>query len=389
MKIHEYQAKELFTAYAIPVEKCLLCTTPEEVETAFNTLNTERAVVKAQVLTGGRGKAGGVKLVSNADEAHRRATEILGMEIKGLPVEKVLLSEAVNISAEYYMSFTIDRNNRSVVLMLSAEGGVDIEEVARCKPEKIFRFPIDPFVGLPNFLARQYAFALFHAIDQVEQLAGILQNLYRLFVEKEASLAEINPLVLTKDGRLLTIDAKLVFDDNALFSQPDIAALNEPTDEERVEIHARSCGFSYVRMEGGIGCMVNGAGLAMATMDMIKLYGAEPANFLDIGGSSNPRKVTDAMELLLADPKVRVVLINIFGGITRCDDVAQGLITAFESLRPEHPIVVRLTGTNEREGRALLEGKSFVVAESLEEAAHRAVEIFKQLNNVCQNPSKK
>ena len=379
MKIHEYQAKKLFAAYGIPVEKHLLCETPTEIRTAFKELGNKTAVVKAQVLTGGRGKAGGVKLVHNEEEAFKQANAILNMEIKGLQVKKVLLSEAVDIKSEYYVSFTIDRNTRSVILMLSASGGMDIEEVARLNPEKIQRFIIDPFIGLPDFLARQYAFTLFREIENVNSMAVILQSLYRLFVEKDVSLAEINPLVLTNNGTLVAIDGKLVFDDNALYRHPDISALNEPTEEERTEAYARSCGFSYVRMDGSIGCMVNGAGLAMATMDLIKLYGASPANFLDIGGSSNPRKVTDAMQLLLADPKVCVVLINIFGGITRCDDVAQGLIQAVEMLKPSIPIVVRLTGTNEQEGRALLAGKQFFIAQSLEEAAQKAVSLFNEL----------
>lgn len=378
MKIHEYQAKKLFAAYNIPVEQHILCETPDEASAAFRQLGGKLAVVKAQVLTGGRGKAGGVKIVHNEEEALDRANEILGMEIKGLPVEKVLLSQAVDIRSEYYISFTIDRNTRSVILMLSAAGGMDIEEVAHHNPEKINRFIIDPFIGLPDFLARQCAFTLFDDMEKVSRMTGILQSLYHLFVEKDVSLAEINPLVLTGDGQLMAIDAKLVFDDNALYRHPDIAALHQPTEEERTEEYARSCGFSYVRMDGSIGCMVNGAGLAMATMDLIKLYGAEPANFLDIGGSSNPRKVTDAMQLLLADPKVRVVLINIFGGITRCDDVAQGLIRSFETLSPDIPIVVRLTGTNEKEGRALLAGRQFIVAESLEEAAQKAVNIYNE-----------
>lgn len=379
MKIHEYQAKKLFADYGIPVEKHLLCETSDEARSAFEELGNKRAVVKAQVLIGGRGKAGGVKIVHNKEEAHQQANAILNMEIKGLPVKKVLLSEAVDIHSEYYVSFTIDRNTRSVILMLSASGGMDIEEVARLNPEKIQRFIIDPFVGLPDFLARQYAFTLFKEIEKVNSMAVILQSLYHLFVDKDVSLAEINPLVLTNDGALVAIDGKLVFDDNALYRHPEISALNEPTEEERTEAYARSCGFSYVRMDGSIGCMVNGAGLAMATMDLIKLYGAEPANFLDIGGSSNPRKVTDAMQLLLTDPKVRVVLINIFGGITRCDDVAQGLIQAIEMLKPTIPIVVRLTGTNEQEGRALLADKPFFIAQGLEEAAQKAVNIFNEL----------
>lgn len=377
MKIHEYQAKQLFATYGIPVEKHLLCQTAEEARSAFRQLGNQQAVVKAQVLTGGRGKAGGIKIVNNDEEAYIRAEKILQMKIKDLPVEKILLSKAVNIQAEYYISFTIDRNTKSVILMLSLAGGMDIEEVARLDPQKIKYFSISPFIGLPDFLARQCAFTLFQDIEKVNKVTEILQSLYRLFVEKDASLAEINPLVLTDEEQLIAIDAKLTFDDNALYRHPEIASLSQLTEEERTEAYARSHGFSYVRMNGNIGCMVNGAGLAMATMDLIKLFGGEPANFLDIGGSSNPRKVTDAMQLLLTDSKVSVVLINIFGGITRCDDVAQGLIQAIDTLRPTTPIVVRLTGTNEQEGRNLLKDKPLFIVESLEEGAQLAVNLLK------------
>lgn len=378
MKLNEYQAKELFSVYGIPTEKYILCKQPDDVLSAYRQLGAERAVVKAQVLTGGRGKAGGVKLVSNESEAVQQAQSILGMTIKSLPVTKVILSEAVSIAAEYYVSFAIDRNTRSVLLMLSAEGGMDIEEVAKQCPEKIHRFSIDPLVGIPTYLARRFAFALFEQIELVEQMATILQRLYNLLMDKDASLVEINPLVRTDGGRLVAIDAKIAFDDNALYRQPALAALAEPTDEERVESYARERGFSYVRMDGEIGCMVNGAGLAMATMDLIKLYGGTPANFLDIGGSSNPRKVIDAMTLLLGDPKVKVVLINIFGGITRCDDVAAGLLDAFNRIETEIPVVVRLTGTNEKEGRDLLRGTRFNVAETMGEATRMAVESSQQ-----------
>lgn len=378
MKIHEYQAKEFFSTYKIPVEKYVLCKHPDEASAAYRQLGRAKAVVKAQVLTGGRGKAGGVKLVSSEAEASWQARAILGMVIKGLPVTKVIVSEAVAIVSEYYVSFAIDRNTRSVILMMSAEGGMDIEEVAKLSPEKIHRFSIDPLVGLPAYQARRFAFVLFDQMGQVDQMAGILQNLYNLFVDKDASLVEINPLVRTDNGSLLAIDGKMTFDDNALYRQPQVSSLAELTEDEQTEGYAREKGFSYVRMDGEIGCMVNGAGLAMTTMDMIKLYGGNPANFLDIGGSSNPQKVIDAMTLLLKDPNVKVVLINIFGGITRCDDVAAGLLDAFNRIQNDIPVVVRLTGTNEKEGRNLLRGTRFKVAESMGEATRMAVESSQQ-----------
>lgn len=375
MKIHEFQAKKLFSDYGIPVERYILCSTPEEVVAAFSQLGNEKVAIKAQVLTGGRGKAGGVKLAGNAEEALQHAESILGMTIKDYPVTRVIVSEAVNIHLEYYISFVIDRNSRSVVLMMSAEGGMDIEEVAHRAPEKIFHFRIDPLIGIPDYLARRYAFTLFDKTSQVNQLAGIIQNMYRLFIEKDASLVEINPLVMTREGVLIAIDAKMTFDDNALYRQPRVLSLFEPTEEEKTEARAKESGFSYVHMGGEIGCMVNGAGLAMATMDMIKLYGGDPANFLDIGGSSNPEKVIEAMKLLLKDPKVKVVLINIFGGITRCDDVAYGLLKAFEQINNDIPVIVRLTGTNEKEGRDLLRNTRFKVAETMGEATLMAVEL--------------
>lgn len=375
MKIHEFQAKKLFSDYGIPVERHILCSTPEEVVAAFSQLGNEKVAIKAQVLTGGRGKAGGVKLAGNAEEALQHAESILGMTIKDYPVTQVIVSEAVNIHLEYYISFVIDRNSRSVVLMMSAEGGMDIEEVAHRAPEKIFHFRIDPLIGIPDYLARRYAFTLFDKTSLVNQLAGIIQNMYRLFIEKDASLVEINPLVMTREGVLIAIDAKMTFDDNALYRQPRVFSLFEPTEEEKIEARAKENGFSYVHMGGEIGCMVNGAGLAMATMDMIKLYGGDPANFLDIGGSSNPEKVIEAMKLLLKDPKVKVVLINIFGGITRCDDVAYGLLKAFEQINNDIPVIVRLTGTNEKEGRDLLRNTRFKVAETMGEATLMAVEL--------------
>lgn len=375
MKIYEYQAKKLFSTYGIPVERHILCYTLEDVRQAYIQLDTEAVVIKAQVLTGGRGKAGGIKLVKNETELLTQASSILQMKIKNIPVNKVLISEAVQIVSEYYLSFTIDRNNKSVVLIFSSEGGMDIEEVAHNTPERIQRFCIDPTIGIPLFLANRVAFLLFNNIEQVRQGADIIQKLYTLFIESDASLTEINPLVLTHEGRLLAIDAKITFDDNALFRHPAIQLLHEPTEEEKKEVYAKSQGFNYIHLGGEVGCMVNGAGLAMATLDMIKLYGGNPANFLDIGGSSNPRKVVEAMKLLLSDGRVKVILINIFGGITRCDDIASGLLQAFEQLQTSLPVVIRLAGTNEKEARNLLRNSSFYITETMNEATQMAVRL--------------
>lgn len=378
MKVHEYQAKSFFASYGVPVDRHALCRTAEEAVAAYRELGTGKAVVKAQVHTGGRGKAGGVKLGGSEDEIRRHAEAILGMDIKGFTVDRVLVSEAVDIAAEYYVSILVDRKSKCPMMMLSRSGGMDIEQVARETPEKIEKIIIDPVLGMTDFMARQAAFKLFDDMAQVKQATKIFQNLYRLFVEKDASLVEINPLVKLGDGTLKAIDAKMTFDDNALFRHPDVKELFEPTPEERKEQDAKEKGFSYVNLGGNIGCMVNGAGLAMATMDMIKLYGGEPANFLDIGGSSNPEKIVEAMKLLLSDKHVNTVLINIFGGITRCDDVAKGLIEAFKTIETDIPIVIRLTGTNEAEGRALLEGTRFAVGTSMSDAGHKAVELSKQ-----------
>lgn len=378
MKVHEYQAKEIFSQYGIPVERHVLCNTPDEAVKAFRQLEVDKVVVKAQVLTGGRGKAGGVKLADSEELVRQHAREILKMTIKGFPVTRILISEAVDIAAEYYVSFTIDRNTRSVVLIMSAAGGMDIEEVARNTPEKIIRYNIDPLIGLPQYLAQSFAFMLFDQAEQARRMTSILQNLYKAFMENDASLAEINPLVLTAKGTLTAIDAKMVFDDNSLYRHLEIHSLFEPTSEEQLEATAKERGFSYVRMDGDIGCMVNGAGLDMTTMDMIKLYGGSPANFLDIGGSSNPVKVIEAMKILLNDSKVKAVFINIFGGITRCDDVAIGLIQAFDQLQTEIPVIVRLTGTNENIGRKLLKDSNrFQVAETMNEATLMVVKSVK------------
>lgn len=379
MKIHEYQAKEFFTRYGIPTAEGIVCRSAESCSEAYRDLHSSKVVIKAQVLTGGRGKAGGIKLATSMDQVVQNAASIIGMDIKGYTVDRVMVAQAVNIQSEYYISFVIDRNSKSTVLILSKEGGVDIEDVAAKTPEKIFKIIIDPFVGIPNFLAAKAARLLFDNNDIVKQAIPIVQKMYKLFIETDASLVEINPIVVTKEGKLLAIDAKMNFDDNALYRQSEIEALFEPSAEEKKEQDAKSKGFSFVHLGGKIGCMVNGAGLAMATMDMIKLYGGEPANFLDIGGSSNPNKVIEAMKLLLSDKDVKVVLINIFGGITRCDDVAKGLKEAFKQIKTDIPIVIRLSGTNEKEGRELLKESSFHNAITMGDAIRKAVEL--SINN--------
>lgn len=374
MKIHEYQARQLFRKYGIPVPEDVLCYTVSEVEKAARDLN-RMVVVKAQVLVGGRGKAGGVKLARSVDDAVAAAKQILGMDIKGCKVEKVLVADAVDITKEYYVGLINDRNTKTVTLMASSEGGVEIEEVARVSPEKIIKFNINPLTGLLDFQAREIALQLFDDIKIAQKAASIFKKLYKLYVESDATIAEINPLVLTPDNEVLAIDGKMNFDDNALFRQPEILAMREPDEDELVEIDANSKGLSYIRLDGNIGCMVNGAGLAMATMDMIKLYGGEPANFLDIGGSSSPQKVIDAMNILLNDKKVKAVMINIFGGITRCDDVAKGLIKAMEVISTNIPIVVRLSGTNAAEGLELLKQTNLPTVSSMSEAAQKAIEL--------------
>jgi len=377
MKIHEYQARQIFRNYGIPVPDGVVCYTVGEVEKAARDMN-RMVVVKAQVLAGGRGKAGGVKLARTVDDAVTAAKQILGMDIKGLTVTKVLVTDAVDIEKEFYVGLINDRNTKSITLMVSAEGGVEIEEVAKNSPEKIIKFSINPLTGLLDYQARNVALELFGNIKLAQKAASIFTKLYKLFIETDATLAEINPLVLTTENEILAIDGKMNFDDNALFRQPKILAMREPDEEELQEIAAHEKGLAYIKLDGNIGCMVNGAGLAMATMDMIKLYGGSPANFLDIGGSSNPQKVIDAMNILLSDKNVKAVMINIFGGITRCDDVAKGLIKALEIIITDVPIVVRLSGTNAEEGLALLKQTGLPTVSSMSEAAQMAIELSKR-----------
>lgn len=374
MKIHEYQAKEIFSRYKIPVTNEVVCYTVAEAVAAAGKLGLP-VVVKAQVLAGGRGKAGGVKLARTKEDVPEMAGKILGMDIKGYTVEKILIAQGVKFSSEFYVGLTIDRNSKSVIFMASSEGGVEIEEVAKDNPDAIHKFVIDPDLGLTPFLARKIAFALFSDFNLVKQGADLFQKLYRIFMDTDSSLVEINPLVITEEGKLLALDGKMNFDDNALYRQSAIEALNEPTEDELKELDAKEKGLTYIRLDGSIGCMVNGAGLAMATLDLIKYFGGEPANFLDIGGSSNPQKVIDAMNLILSDKNVKVVMINIFGGITRCDDVARGLIIALEKIKVEVPIVVRLSGTNSKEGLEILKQANLPIVETMSQAAQKAIEL--------------
>jgi len=374
MKLHEYQSKRIFAKYGIPIPKGDIAGTPEEARQVAADLG-RRVVVKSQVLVGGRGKAGGVKVANNPDEAEQVASKILGMNIKGLTVRKVLVDEAADIQQEIYLGVVIDRAARRVTMISSAAGGVEIEEVARTAPDKILKVPINPFLGLRDYQARQIAFALGLKGDHIRDFTVIAHGLYKAFLDTDASLAEINPLVVTGEGKLLAVDGKIVTDDNGSFRHQDLAAMRDVDEETRSEAEARSFGLSYIQLDGQIGCMVNGAGLAMTTMDIVKLFGGSPANFLDIGGGASADKVAAALRIILADPNVKALLFNIFGGITRCDEVARGIVTALQQVPTEVPMVVRLVGTNEEEGRAILAGasRSVQTASTLVEAAQKAV----------------
>ena len=374
MKLHEYQAKQLFAEYGIAVPEGEVATTPQAVQRIAQTIGRP-VMIKAQVHVGGRGKAGGVKRAADADEAKSMATAILGMKINGLAVRKVLVTAAETIAAEAYVAVVLDRITQRPVLIVSPEGGMDIEEVAAKTPEKIHKLAVDPTEGLHPYQARNLALKLYHEPTQVRQASGILMKLYQLFWELDASLAEINPLVTNAKGEIIALDAKVTVDDNALYRQGRLADMRDAEAEEPSEAAARSADLSFVKLDGTIGCIVNGAGLAMATMDLVKRAGGEPANFLDIGGSSNPRKVISAMEIILSDPKVKAILINIFGGITRCDDVANGLVAAFDQLKPTVPVVIRLVGTNEKEAAAILEDMHLPCASTLDEAVRKAIEL--------------
>ncbi len=378
MKIHEYQAKEILRRYNIPVQKGEVATTPEEARNIAKNFGV-LTVVKAQVHAGGRGKAGGVKLAKTPDEAEAKAEAILGMDIKGSTVKKVLVTQAADIAKEFYLGAIIDRAAKGITLMGSSEGGIEIEEVAKTDPEKIIRVLADPFLGLSDYQARELAFGMGIAADKIGGFVTIAKELYRAFVENDAEILEINPLVITEQGEWQALDAKMVFDDNALYRQKNVEELRDFGEEEPAENDARKAGLSYVKLDGDIGCVVNGAGLAMATMDSLKLYGGEPANFLDIGGGAKADKVTAAMRIILTDPNVKAILFNIFGGITRGDDVAKGIIAGLEQIKTEKPIVIRLVGTNSEEGRKILEAANLKSAETLSEAAQKVVAVAKEI----------
>ncbi len=376
MNIHEYQARDILSAHGVPVPDGEVATTADEAERIARRLGG-KVVIKAQVHAGGRGKAGGVKLADTPQEAREHAGRILGMEIKGLPVLRVLVAPAEDIASEAYVGIIVDRASKAPVFMVSREGGVDIEEVAATNPNAIRRQPVDPRYGLLPHQAYSLATSLYDDVRQQRAAAKILQQLYAAFVDSGASLAEINPLVTTPDGEVKALDAKINIDENELFRKPEVEALRDPSAEAPSEVAAREAGLTFIKLEGDVGCCVNGAGLAMATMDLVKYYGGDPANFLDIGGSSNPEKVVNALRIITSDPGVRVILFNIFGGITRCDDVANGIVTATRQINIDVPIVIRLTGTNEELAVQILEQAGFSAMTDMDEAVKRAVHLAK------------
>jgi succinyl-CoA synthetase beta subunit len=372
VNLHEYQAREILRKHGIPVPPGDVASTPAEVKAIAERLGG-KVVVKAQVHAGGRGKAGGVKLADGAEAAQAAASAILGMTIKGLTVEKVLVAPAAEIASESYVGIIVDRASQRPVLMVSPAGGIDIEEVAAKTPEKIHRLAVDPRYGLLPHQALALGFALYQDVAQARAAADIMQKLYAAVYAVGASLAEINPLVTTPDGKVQALDAKIVVDDNELERRPEIAALRDSSAEAPAEVLAREAGLTFIRLDGTVGCCVNGAGLAMATMDLVKYYGGEPANFLDIGGSSNPQKVVAALRIITGDPNVKAILFNIFGGITRGDDVANGIVQATRQFPLKVPIVIRLTGTNEREGIEILKKAGFSALSDMDEAVKQAV----------------
>ncbi len=374
MKIHEYQAKEIFARVGIPVPLGEVATDAVQVRTIAAKFN-KPVMVKSQVHVGGRGKAGGIKFAETPEAAQVLAQKILGMNIKGLTVKKVLVTVAEDILSEAYVGIILDRATKTPVILVSSAGGIDIEEVAANTPHKIHRLSVDPVEGLKPFQARNLAYKLYKEISQVRETTDIIMKLYKLFWELDASLVEINPLITGNAGRVIALDAKINLDDNGLFRHPELESLRDMDAEEPSEVEARLGGLSFVKLSGNIGCIVNGAGLAMATMDLVKRYGGDPANFLDIGGSSNPQKVVTAIKIILEDPKIRAILINIFGGITRCDDVANGIVMAIKELKPSVPIVVRLTGTNEEKAHKILRAVNLPYGQTLDEVVKKAIEL--------------
>ncbi len=377
MNLHEFQARALLKAAGIPVPEGEVATTPDEVEAIAKRLGVG-VVVKAQVHTGGRGKAGGVKLAKDPAEARAHGEAILGMQIKGLTVEKVLVVPATDIASESYVGIIVDRASQRPVMMVSSAGGVDIEQVAAETPEKIHKLPIDPRFGLLPHQAMALAFKLYDDLSHVRQAAIIMRQLYVAFLQAGASLAEINPLITTPDGAVVALDAKIVVDDNELDRRPNIEQLRDASSEDPSEVEARDAGLSYIKLDGNVGCCVNGAGLAMATMDLVKFYGGDPANFLDIGGSSSPEKVVAALNIITRDPNVKSILFNIFGGITRCDDVANGIVTATKETALAVPVVIRLTGTNEEIAVEILTKAGFEALTDMDEAVQQAVKLARE-----------
>jgi succinyl-CoA synthetase beta subunit len=372
VNLHEYQARDLLRRHGIPVPDAEVVETPERARAAAERLGG-RVVIKAQVHAGGRGKAGGVKLAATPAEAATHAAAILGMTIKGLPVHRVLVAPAADIASESYVGIIVDRVSQRPVLMVSPAGGIDIEEVAATTPEKIHRVAIDPRYGLLPHQALGLGLRLYSDVTRARAAADIMQRLYGAVYAVGASLAEINPLVTTRAGQVVALDAKIAVDDNELDRRPEIAALRDPSAEAPAEVQAREAGLTFIKLDGTVGCCVNGAGLAMATMDLVKYYGGEPANFLDIGGSSNPQKVVAALTIITADPGVRAILFNIFGGITRCDDVANGIVEATRRFPLRVPLVIRLTGTNEAEAVEILSRAGFAALTDMDEAVRQAV----------------
>ncbi len=382
MKIHEYQAKQILARFGVKVPRGEVASTPDEVREVVERLGGGTVVVKAQIHAGGRGKAGGVKVVKGADAAVQAARAMLGKTLvthqtgpEGRVVQRVLIEEGLGIARELYLGLVTDRASGRAVFMASTEGGVEIEEVAANHPEKILREPVDPAVGFQPFQARKLAFGLGLTGGLVNEGAQFLTSLYRTFEATDASLAEINPLIVTSDNHLLALDAKMNFDDNALFRHPDVKALRDINEEDPLEVKATNYGLNYIRLEGNVGCMVNGAGLAMSTMDIIQYAGGSPANFLDVGGGANEEQVRHGFEIILGDPNVRAVLINIFGGIMRCDIVANGVVSASRQLGIKVPVVVRLEGTNVELGQKILaeSGLNFIVAQGMKDAAEKVV----------------
>ena len=387
MKVHEHQAKEIFAKYGLPVPKGYPAFTVEEAVEAAQQLGKFPVVVKAQIHAGGRGKAGGVKLANSLDEVQQYAAELLGKTLvtfqtgpEGLPVSRIYIEEGTNIDKEYYVAITLDRSKSKLIIMASSEGGMEIEEVAATNPEAIITEEIDPFIGLRPFQARNIALKLGFPKKLINKVAGVFLKLYDVYMKEDASMVEINPLVLTKEGNVVVLDAKVDFDDNALFRHPDIMEMEDPTQESELEVKAKQYNLNYIKLDGNIACMVNGAGLAMATMDTIKLAGGEPANFLDVGGSANAEQIANAFKIILSDPNVKAIFINIFGGILRCDRLAEGIIQASKEVNPHVPIVVRMEGTNVELGKKMLaeSGLDLIPADTMWEGAQKAVELAKQ-----------